>query len=93
MGFKIYGAETSGFDFAVIDIMLVPCTSRITLHDGREIGGTDDCIWDKQEVFDYMGRAYNFVSYFNQMTVDENEYDEDTRIKRKSVVNSAFCAT
>ena len=45
--------------------MLVPCASRITLHDGREIGADDDCIWDKKEVMNYFGTAYNFNILFN----------------------------
>ena len=40
-----------------------------------------------------MGKAYNFISYFNQMSFDENEYDEVARIKKKSVLNAAFSAT
>ena len=46
LGLELYGSETLGIDFNALDLMIIPCASRITLHDGREIGGDDDCIWD-----------------------------------------------
>ena len=50
MGFELYSSEQSGVDFSALDPMLVPCASRIELFDGSEIGGEDDCVWDKVEV-------------------------------------------
>ena len=93
MGLEIFSSESLGVDFAALDPMLVPCASRITLHDGREIGGDDDCIWDKQEVLDYIGKGYNLITYFNQMGYNEEEFDKDKRIKRNSELAVTFSAS
>ena len=66
MGFKVHGTEASGVDYAAIDPMIVPCASKITLHDGSVVGGDDSCVWDKQEVQNYMGDAFNMFSFVNQ---------------------------
>ena len=66
MGFDIYGSDLSGVDFAALDLMLIPCASRITLHDGREIGADKDCIWEKKELINYMSSGYKFLTRFNQ---------------------------
>ena len=41
-------------------------------------------------MFDYMGTAYNFVAYLNQMRFVEEEFDQDKRIKKNSVLASYF---
>ena len=38
-----------------MDVVLMPCATRITLFDGSMVGGEDSCIWDKDEFADYMG--------------------------------------
>ena len=45
--------------------MLIPCASRITLYDGSEIGGDDDCVLDKGEIEKYMGTTFQFYVYYN----------------------------
>ena len=65
MGFELYGSETTGLDFTALDAMIIPCASKVTLYDGSVVGGDEDCEWDIQKVKNYMGSAFNMLSYFN----------------------------
>ena len=60
------GAETGAVDFTAIDVMLIPCATRITLFDGSVIGGEEDCVWEQNKMQDHMGDSYNMLSYHNQ---------------------------
>ena len=63
--FTLYGTESSGIDHIAIDIILVPCASRVTLYDGSVVGGDDSCVWDKDEVRNYMGQTFSLLAYHN----------------------------
>ena len=62
----MHGTEESGVDYTALDPMIVPCASRIQLHDGSVIGGEDTCVWDKDEVDEYMGSSFYTMAYHNQ---------------------------
>ena len=51
----LQGSWRDGKGYRVLDAMLIPCATKIKLHDGTYVGGEDDCVWDRQAVNDYMG--------------------------------------
>lgn len=64
--FELYGTETAGVDYTALDVMIVPCASKITLYDGSVVGGDEDCAWEKEDVQSYLGAAFNMLMYHNQ---------------------------
>ena len=44
MDFDLYGSEESGVDFTALEVMLIPCASKLTIFDGSVIGGDDNCV-------------------------------------------------
>ena len=86
----LYGSENDGVDYAAVDPMLVPCMSRITLFDGKEIGADDDCIQDQLEVQEYMGQGYNMIRYANSHMFNEDTYQDEKIIEHKSMIDSVF---
>ena len=64
--FEIFGTETTAVDFSVLDVMLVPCASRITFFDGSVIGGDDSCVWEEYDIEEYMGNSFDMFTYHSQ---------------------------
>ena len=65
LGFELFSSEASGVDFHALDIVLMPCATRTTLFDGSVVGGDDNCIWDKEEMTNYMGRNFYVMQFHN----------------------------
>ena len=93
MKFDLYGAEAQAVDFAVVDVSLIACASRITLFDGSVVGGDEDCIWDQPKMEEIMNMSYNFIVYHNQHEFLDNEFDEDRRIDNYSTLQATFSTT
>ena len=74
---------------AAIDFMLVPCGSKVTLYDGSEIGGGNECIYSPEGMVEYMSPQYNMLKLYNQMEIDSGSYDGN-RIQRFSVIDSQY---
>ena len=53
-----------GDNYAFLDIMLIPCASS----------GADDCVWDQEEVFKYMGPIWNLEVFHNQRSFSQRNY-------------------
>ena len=47
LNLAIQGSWKDGKAYQVLDVMLIPCATKIELHDGTIIGGEDDCVWDR----------------------------------------------
>ena len=73
--------------------MVIPCASRVTFFDGSVVGADDDCVWDKDAVMNYMGSAFNLLSYYNQQEFKEDAFDKDDRIEYRSELHTTFTAT
>lgn len=69
--------------------MMLPCASRVKIYDGSEVGGEEDCIWDKNEVEDYLGKAYYMKAFINLQKFMPDKYD-DHGIERKLEVKKLF---
>ena len=93
MKFDLYGSEASAIDFSALDVLLVPCASRITLFDGSVVGGEEDCIWDRNKMEEVFDDAYNFMVYHNQHEFQNEDFGEDTRIKYVSTLQAIFSTT
>ena len=65
LGFDLHGTEDTGVDFTALEIVLMPCASRVTLFDGSIVGGDDNCIWDQDEMINYVGRTVNLLGFHN----------------------------
>ena len=65
LAFDLYGAEEKVGDFVALDTVLMPCASRVTLFDGSVVGGDDSCIWDQDEMTNYMGRNFYLMGFHN----------------------------
>ena len=68
----------SGVDFTALDPMIVPCASKITLHDGSVVGGDESCVWDKQEVQNYMASAFSLLSFVNQQEFMADKFGDES---------------
>ena len=80
-------------DYAAFDVSLIPCASRIEVHDGGVVGGDDECIWDRAKVIELMDSAYYFLTYYNTEEFNKEKFGEDHSIARKSVLQAKFSAT
>ena len=87
------GSEVGGVDFTTLDPMIIPCASQVTLFDGSVVGADDDCVWDKDAVMNYMGSAFNLLSYYNQQEFKEHSFDIDDRIEYRSELHATFAST
>ena len=71
---ELWGNWRNLVNYSYIDVMLVPCAS--SLADAEE------CIWDKDQVIDYIGPIWHMDVYFNQQNFKPNTYGDD-RIEKK----------
>ena len=46
--FEFQGSSWAGNEYKLVEILMIPCASKITIHDGSEVGGDESCEWDKQ---------------------------------------------
>ena len=51
--------------YSAIELLLVPCTTRVTTVDGITIGGDDTCEWDRNLARNYMGHAFSMAILHN----------------------------
>ena len=68
--FKLFGDRWSGQSYSSIDVMFLPCATRLEAFDGSTLGGGDDCVWDKNEVVEYLGEQLSIVTVYNQNVFD-----------------------
>ena len=73
----LYGYWKSDPTFRGIDLMAVPCQMRFATPDGTVIEPRDDCVWEKDEVIDYLGETIITKVYFNQYKFHQERFDED----------------
>ena len=73
--------------------MVVPCASRIELHDGSILGGHDQCEWDREEITKYVGVSFNLYAFFNQQEFDDQEFSDESRIVRNSLIFASYTTT
>ena len=76
---EVYGDWSKGSNYAYVDVVLVPCAS---------VKGHDDCVWEQDEVSEYLG-AWNMVVYHNQPKFRPDAYSEDS-ISKESVLTKIF---
>ena len=62
---SLFGSFKSGEDYFGLDIMLLPCASRVTIYDGTVHGAEDECVWEQALVEDKIGKSIELVVYFN----------------------------
>ena len=64
--FNLQGSWLTTADYATYDVWLTSCTSQFKLFDGSEQGADESCIWDQQEVLEYLGSGFFLTVYHNQ---------------------------
>ena len=64
----------------------MPCGSIPAEYAAYADAEDDDCVWDKKEVFDYLGN-WEMKVYHNQRSFQSNKYNK-ARIEKKSTVSS-----
>ena len=64
---RLNGSWKTGFDFSALDVVLYPCASLIIGPDGTRYGADETCIWDEEEVKNYLSYTFEFIVLFNQM--------------------------
>ena len=84
-GFDLTGTWRNGQTFSALEVLLVPCSSRITLGDGRKVGGDENCFWDLDEYKEYFGQEFNTLVLYNQNKFVSSEYGK-TRIEQTSIL-------
>ena len=63
--FAIYGNWASDAEYGAAEIVIYPCESRWTAHDGSIHGGGEHCAHDKKETEKYLGGAFNLILLYN----------------------------
>ena len=76
------------FNVLSLSVYILPCASRLVDQDGLAHGGGEDCIWDQQEVEQYLG-SYNMLMYRNIAEFKQDKYGEDS-VQKKSVLSSRY---
>ena len=71
---------------------LVPCATQFEAHDGSLVGGDESCVWDEDEVKDYIGSAFSILVYHNQNEFREDKYG-DYRVVKNSVLTPMYSVT
>ena len=41
--FEFQGSSWAGNEYKLVEILMIPCASKITIHDGSEVGGDESC--------------------------------------------------
>ena len=59
----------------MVEVMLIPCASI----------EEDSCIWEKDEVQEYLGPTWQMLVYHNQNSFKSENYSSE-RIEKKSVL-------
>ena len=75
----LFGYWRNQDNFSHVDVSLVPC--------GSTEAEADECVWDQEEVFEYMGSEWEMEVYHNQHSFQSNKYNE-ARIETKSTKTS-----
>ena len=85
----MYGSYYNPQNYNALYIKQLPCATRVMLYDGSEVGAEEDCVWDQQQMEQYLGGASFLLHlYFNQQKFKPDVYGED-RIKRFSSRSTA----
>ena len=80
-GHDIWGTWTSGESYGAMDIMAIPCGNEYTAYDGRVMGASDDCNWDKDEMIKYLGGTFILNIYFNQIVFEDVQNFSSSKLK------------
>ena len=64
--FNLQGSSLRSADYNAYDVWLTSCTSYFELFDGSKQGADESCIWDQQEVQEYLGNGFYITVYHNQ---------------------------
>ena len=80
---SLRGREYTG-TFNAIEVMIVPCATKLTLMGGKEDRIPEDCESDKQVTIDWL-ESFNIVTYYNQGLFNQGDYEEE-RISWNSYV-------
>ena len=62
---KIHGSFRSDTSYSAIELLLLPCATRVKTSDDVTIGGDDICVWDQKEAATYMGDALSMKILHN----------------------------
>ena len=73
---ELWGNWRNLVNYSYIDVMLIPCASSAA--------DAEECIWDKDQVVDYIGPIWHMDVYFNQENFVSNKYGDD-RIEKKMI--------
>ena len=64
--FELLGSWLTSSEANTFDVWLTSCSSYFELFDGNEQGADESCIWDQQEVQEYLGSGFYMTVYHNQ---------------------------
>ena len=87
--FDLKGSWLTSDKYTTYDIWLTSCSSYYKLYDGSEQGGEDDCVWDLEEVRDYLGNGFFLSIFHNQQEFKQSLFGEDS-IEKKLVLTKVF---
>ena len=65
LDFALFGSWRKTGDYSAINVRLIPCAVQFEAVDGSLVGGDDSCVWDQDEVNEYLGSAFNILVYQN----------------------------
>ena len=87
---SLYGAWQTSSDYRVLDVMAVPCLTKLSVlgdnYKGDE-GMRNDCHTDFDSTIDYMEGPIDIVMYTNHVRFDTETYGE-SRLKKTSYFQS-----
>ena len=85
--FDIYGTWRTDEYFSALEIRMLPCATQVTAFDGSLLGGDQSCIYDKEEVLEYLGSAIDLLVLANHGDFNQNDFEDD-RIKRAAKITT-----
>ena len=83
---SFFGHWRTDQNYHSVDIMAVPCLMRFKGPDGIVIEPRDDCVWEKDDVMDYLGDTVQIQVYNNQEKFHSENFGEE-RVQQSSTIS------
>ena len=90
--FEMNGTWRTDDEYKSLDFRMIPCASQYTAFDGTIHGGDESCVWDKEEVVEWLGPAMDVMALHNQPIFKQDKYYKD-RIQKTSKIQQQLTAT
>ena len=62
----MHGRWVDDDDYQSFDFRMIPCASQYTAFDGTVHGGSESCIWDKNQFMEWLGSSVDVMALHNQ---------------------------